>query len=220
MKLSAGVKKVRFFIALFLLLFFSINYFVPIKEFNTDNYLQFKFNDQKWVLKKDLLGFYMAPINGFLFKKNRDSLLFYRGYSNGIRHGEWKQWNENGNLSSLKVFDEGKKTGVWRSWNEKKALMFEADYTKGRIRQWFEHGQLEYEYFIKDGAEHGSYRKWNIDGLLIHENNYKNGKLDGPSRKWHSNGQPAYEYHFRNGIEKGNQKTFDETGKLIKEESV
>ena len=90
MKISAGVKKVRFFIALFLLLFFSINYFVPIKEFNTDSYFQFELNDQKWILKKDLLGFYMAPINGFLFKKEGGGLLYYWGYLKGIKHGEWE----------------------------------------------------------------------------------------------------------------------------------
>jgi len=217
MKVFRIHKKVRFFIALFLLLFFSINYFVPQKEFNADSYFQFSLNEQKWIFKKDLFGFYMAPANGTLYKTLEKRYLYKRTYSGGIKHGEWKQWYDNGSQSSLKIFNNGQKTGIWKSWNENNALMFEADYAKGRIRQWFNNGQLEYEYFIKDGTEHGAYRKWNRDGILLHENYYKKGILDGTSRKWHPNRQPAYEYHFKDGIEEGPQRTYDTHGNLIKE---
>ena len=61
-------------------------------------------------------------------------------------YGEWRTYNENGQLIGLASYKEGQKDGPWRIWSDKGNLLYEMFYTaakkSGVWRSWDEEGNL------------------------------------------------------------------------------
>ena len=72
-----------------------------------------------------------------------------RSYYHGIFHGEWRTYNEAGQLTGIASYKDGQKDGPWRVWNDKGILRFEMFYAKGR--------------------KSGIWRTWDDDGKLLTE---------------------------------------------------
>ncbi len=66
-------------------------------------------------------------------------------------HGEWRTYNENGQLIGLASYKEGQKDGPWRIWSDK--------------------GNLLYEMFYTAGKKSGVWRSWDEEGNLLSEEN-------------------------------------------------
>lgn len=82
-------------------------------------------------------------------KPDKEILISEVEYKEGKKHGIYKSWHANGQLSSQYYIKEGKIDGIYRSW--------------------YDNGQLEKEYNTKDGNLNGIYKCWYDDGQLENE---------------------------------------------------
>jgi antitoxin component YwqK of YwqJK toxin-antitoxin module len=80
---------------------------------------------------------------------------------NGLRHGEFKTWHENGQLFQRSFYRDGK--------------------LEGKAEMWYRNGQLWVYSFFKDGKLEGEYKMWYKTGQLRWHRFYKNGKLQETS---------------------------------------
>jgi len=75
-------------------------------------------------------------------------------------------------------YENGIKHGLYRSWYQNGQLEAEGNYVNGEIdgavRAWHENGQLKLEATYLSGLENGLYREWSKDGQLLFEENYEN----------------------------------------------
>ena len=107
-------------------------------------------------------------------------------YLDDKRHGLWRAWHENGQLSMECNFVNGIEHGIYRDW--------------------YQDGQLRLEHAYLDGKEHGISREWHYSGQLWYECNYVNGENHGSWQEWRRNGQIRQECNFVNGERHGKYK--------------
>ena len=74
-------------------------------------------------------------------------------YFNGLDHGRWKFYFENGNLKTEAHFSQGKRVGNWKFY--------------------YENGSLWKDYFYKNGKKDSIWRTFDEDGNLIEEVNFQ-----------------------------------------------
>ena len=92
-------------------------------------------------------------------------------YRYGQKHGTWKDFAPNGDLSCQKEFLNGKETGVRKDYVGQQLI-------------------LETEYM--DDQIHGISRQYDSAGKLLYIHQYRKGKLHGTSI--------AYDYSFKDSI--------------------
>lgn len=71
-------------------------------------------------------------------KPNHKEVLYYNGgqikfvqeYFNGIKHGAYKNWYEDGTIRTLGAYDMGFRKGVWSWYNDKGSIEFQVNYDK------------------------------------------------------------------------------------------
>ncbi len=99
----------------------------------------------------------LSHANGFNKEWWDDGSPRFEGQlQNGIRMGEWKEYN--GNRTSTGKYTNGKQTGLWTTID-----------SLGTKRS-----ELTYE----NGERNGSFRNWDEKGTLASEGTYKNGKIE------------------------------------------
>jgi len=126
---------------------------------------------------------------------------FVINYENGVPHGEWKKFHENGELNEVGNYKEGK--------------------LHGELKIFYENGNLHSISNYKDGKLHGELKGFDDrgSGNLYSISNYKDGKLHGELKTFDQFGlgQIKESYHVENYIEgekNGETIFFDENGKL------
>ena len=152
---------------------------------------------------------------------------------NGLRHGSWSFWKENGQKLNDKTFLEdmvvsetkyeyyengqieskittkdGEVDGISTRWYENGQKWMEGNYKDGEpdgeLNSWYENGQIQSELYFKDGKEDDKWTLWYENSQIQGEANYKDGKEDGKVTEWYENGQMQYEINFNNSIPDGN----------------
>lgn len=85
----------------------------------------------------------------------------------GLEHGRYREWYQNGQLKYEYHYDMGKKTGTWLSWYEDGTRYternFRNDLVHGKVLVYDERGKLAKEYDYKDGRLIQSemhFKKW------------------------------------------------------------
>jgi antitoxin component YwqK of YwqJK toxin-antitoxin module len=73
-------------------------------------------------------------------------------YKNGLKHGEWYQFNQNGNLIMQANYNENKKQGTWKVWDD-----------SGKIRM-----KMKYH----NGNKKGIWKEWNANGSLTNKRKF------------------------------------------------
>ena len=91
-----------------------------------------------------------VPFNGEVTGKRQGSIW------NGMRHGAWIGYRENGQLWYEGNFKNGKRDGAWVSYNE--------------------NGGLEHKGNNKNGVPEGAWVSYHENGQLRYKGNHKNGK--------------------------------------------
>ena len=99
----------------------------------------------------------------------------------GIKHGECKQWNENGKLYSQTTYVDGKEHGEYKEWRD--------------------NGQLWIQITFVDGKEHGEYKEWHENGQVMLETTYVDGKIHGQYKEWNDNGDLLRHTRYVDDIE-------------------
>ena len=97
------------------------------------------------------------PFSGSVYPTSEDP--FSGSYKDGIRHGFWETFYQNGLLKNKGNYKDGKKEGLWE-W-------------------YYTNGQLGIKGNYKDGKEEGVWEWYYENGNLRNTETYKNGeKLD------------------------------------------
>lgn len=165
-------------------------------------------------LEKKGMFYHKVTFNGVTYTNVYDGEnLFY--FENGLlersenwknfqKHGEWKRFNRNGNLSYQVNYAYGIKTGTETYWDNEGNKQTEINYAPITIDG------------IKVELKHGTYRTWN-KGILQSEVNYVNGLKQGPNREYYNNGTLKSEKQFVNDSIVGKVLAFYSNGNFSQE---
>jgi len=110
------------------------------------------------------------------------------------KNGEWKFYNEYGNISSICNYKNGNPHGDYKNF-----------YLSGSVNE-----KVSYE----DGELHGYYRKYYENGKLNLEGWYQFGKKEGVWKSYHLTGKIAKEEFYLDGNTTGNIKDYNFNGKI------
>ena len=132
---------------------------------------------------------------------------------NFILHGEWKMWDEAGNLIGAGEYRNNHREGQWfRIHSAKDAPLFSTmPYSEFSA-------PFRSEATFKDGKLDGKWAITDSEGRVVSEAEYANGVLNGAS-KWHYvSGSLMKEASYENGLLNGLVRTYDANSTLIEEE--
>lgn len=98
----------------------------------------------------------------------------------GTKHGEWKFFFSNGNLSMKRTYSDGK-IKKCESWNKNGTPWKKHDYdvdelVNGEQWEWYENLQIKQIIKYEHGTRHGKYIIFFSDGKLAEEGEYIKGK--------------------------------------------
>jgi antitoxin component YwqK of YwqJK toxin-antitoxin module len=133
-------------------------------------------------------------------------------HDNYILHGEWKMWDEAGNLIGAGEYRNDRREGSWfRLHTGKDAEIFaELPYTQFkapfRSEAMFQDGKLQGKWIITDS-----------EGRVASESDYVDGVRDGATRWNYVSGNLMRESVFKNGLLDGYIRTYDADSTLIEE---
>lgn len=114
----------------------------------------------------------------YAFYPGTNDTLSVTAFYNGLEHGEFKRFYENGALMEQRHYELGVKTGV--------------------LKTFWDNGQLQRMYFFKQGEYDGTCREWNPTGRLVREMNYAIGYESGSQKQWYDDGSIRSNYIIRN----------------------
>lgn len=110
---------------------------------------------------------------------------------NGIAHGTWRSWHENGILKREFVYEDGDLVKFTTYFSNGNKLLY-GEYKDGKAHGknilWFKNGQKKFDVDFKNGVKHGLERHWHENGKLASEAEYLDGKKI-KSAVWDQNGQ-------------------------------
>ncbi|MDT0690261.1 tetratricopeptide repeat protein [Salegentibacter sp. F188] len=140
--------------------------------------------------------------------------------------GEWKIYNENGQLSTIGSFDkEGKKTGQWLVYNAEEKLeetaYFEDDQLNGENITYYSNEQINIFTGFKEDELEGEYLYYNNNGALLQKKYFSKGKLEGPFVSYFEVGEelPEFKIQYKENEVVGTVKEYYANGKLFAETS-
>ena len=100
-------------------------------------------------------------------------------FINGIPHGHWYTWQENGTLIREFEYENGQITKfATYCINGQKLLYAEYENEKqhGKNILWFKNGKKKFKVDFKNGVKHGKDLRWHENGQLASETEYINGE--------------------------------------------
>ncbi len=125
-------------------------------------------------------------------------------YYDGVTHGLYAAWWENGNKRSEVGYSHGEFHGLYAGWYENGNKRIERHYSNGDgfygpWRQWYETGGKMFERNYQDGRNHGLFVEWYENGNKKSERTYTNGSPTGIAYYWRENGSCSSIYDHDNG---------------------
>ena len=170
------MKKLIFLVSCISLLIVSCN-----TDFNK-SISQVEYSD---LIFKDDVGYYGdKPYTGKVVVYHENGNKRYEtNFVNGIDHGVFREWDDQGNLIEKSHMVSGKLEGKFIRFYPNGQKLFEGNYEKGEVQgkafQWHENGQLKIEYHYDNGVEDGIYIFYNEQGKEILKGEILQGKRDG-----------------------------------------
>ncbi|UII18965.1 toxin-antitoxin system YwqK family antitoxin [Fulvivirga ligni] len=165
-----------------LLLFILVNCSNGVKKQGSEvlDYEQLSFKDGE--------GYYRGkPYNGVVVSKHPNGQKKFESvFKNGTDNGEFREWDDEGNLLELSQSQNGKNHGKYVRYYPSGKKYFQVEYYKGQptgeATEWHENGKIKIAYYYENGLENGSYILWDSTGTKLLEGQMKDGKRDG---EWH-----------------------------------
>lgn len=115
-------------------------------------------------------------------------------YRDGVRHGAFVRYHENGQLSFEGTYKDGKLHGIVERYNKNGQLWAKLTLKDGKLHglwvEYFENGQLRTKGTYKDHLRHGPWEAYHHNGQLKTKGTYKDGALVN-ELCWQSNGTPT-----------------------------
>mmetsp|Transcript_30666 Transcript_30666/g.34223 ORF Transcript_30666/g.34223 Transcript_30666/m.34223 type:complete len:205 (+) Transcript_30666:180-794(+) len=116
-------------------------------------------------------------------------------WRHGKRHGDFRNWHNNGQLQRKQFYVDGR--------------------LEGDVKYWYEDGQLHRHFNFVDGKLEGVFKQWHSNGKIWEEHNYVKGKLEGELKMWFCNGQLRRKCCYVDDKLKGEYKNWNEVGELV-----
>jgi antitoxin component YwqK of YwqJK toxin-antitoxin module len=139
-------------------------------------------------------------------------------YQNGLLHGIFVVWHENGKKGAEINFKNGIGNGVTKMWhasgNKKEEFVYNKGNKHGIVTEWYDNGQKSFESNQSNGQPNGKTITWYENGQKSAEAVFKNGNMDGVSTQWYDNGQKSTEYSVVNGTIQGSSTKWYENGQI------
>ena len=137
------------------------------------------------------------------------------------KHGEYKKFDDQGNLIELAHYSNGKLNGKRTLYYENGQIEIEEEYAKdvmaGPYKVYHKNGALDIEASYIKGQMQGVLKKYSDQNQLIEEVTFVDGEENGVFKEYHENGKVKWEGTYLNGDnEFGLLKEYDATGQLIK----
>ena len=158
------------------------------------------------------------PGDGLVYKKFRDVPFtgvvmataddpVQRSYKDGVRHGEWVEFDANGLVKTKGDYSEGKIQTIMGFENGKE--------TTEEMFSYHENGQLAYKYNDKDGKQHGLQEGYYESGQLSFKVNFKEGEQHGLYESYYENGELKFTDNYKDGKQHGLTEFFTKDGSLL-----
>ena len=116
------------------------------------------------------------------------------GDPTAIKHGQYAQWHENGQLAQSGSYVNNNKHDIWRMWHDEGTLMEEKTYKDGKL-------DGSYAYWWKNGLHDSGETSENHQ--IEHEGTWVNGQMSGKWIWYYENGNIKYEGDFSKGLRSG-----------------
>lgn len=153
--------------------------------------------------KESEYEFFDRERNGFVRYWNKAGILTleqeyqikdYGDFKSSARVGEWRNWDNNGNLTKIQHFIDNEPSGV--------QLVY------------YSNGQIEIEEFYKNGLRDSLLTVYHPNGQVKTRIEYKNGKFvtNNPNREFHPNGKVSGVGNLEEGRKIGKWTYFHENG--------
>lgn len=130
-----------------------------------------------------LLYYEGKPYTGEAFFLTNDGMdpMVMRSYVNGLREGAWKVWHANGHLHKHGETKDGLEHGRYLEYYENGIIRYEYWYDMGartgKWRGWYETGEKYTERNFENDKLHGRLIHWNEEGEALLTERYKYGRL-------------------------------------------
>ena len=175
----------------------------------------------------------LVKIKGIYYKKETENAFtgkiegILKGtFKNGMKHGEFIKYYDDGKILSKVNYFENKLNGNWieyfRNGNVLSKKNFKDDLLDGQYIDYYSFGQvLSRRYYVKNKLE-GIYEEFHKNGQLYTKKNYKNDILEGEYITYHEYElnpvvQIKSKKYYRNGKIDGKFIEFDENGNKRKD---
>ena len=140
-------------------------------------------------------------------------------YVEGLRHGQWKFFAEDGSLARYGEYYLDQAHGIWTALhpNGKRKNHAEYDYgvMQGTWKKWHDNGQLEETGIYKRGQFDGKQETWYRNGQRRSVGTYVNNAAEGVWSHWHENGKLASSGEWQAGLKTGEWTYYNDTGRKL-----
>jgi len=148
------------------------------------------------------------PTNDNNNNNNFKQLAHSSYYINGNKHGQVKQWHQNGVLGQEVSYDNGKLHGLAIEYNSDgnkvSEVIYYYDKQHGKSKLWYDSGVLKEERSHDDnGKLHGPHTEYHAQGSKVKELNWCHGKKHGSMTEWYDNGTLQQTGEYNNGYQHG-----------------
>ena len=133
--------------------------------------------------------FLTMPFTGFVMASEDDPVQ--RSYKDGVKHGEWVEFDANGLVTTKSEYSEGR-------IQKKVGFEDEKETTEERY-EYYENGQLWIRENYKDGKQHGLTELYYENGQLSIKGNFKDGEQHGLLKYFSEDGSLQRSYKYENG---------------------
>lgn len=146
------------------------------------------------------LGNTLTVLSDSLSLNKQNGRVYYQGT---VFNGTSVSYYSNGILASSIDYLEGKKHGFYRKWFSNSDLSYEASYEGGKLqgssRTWWVNGNFRSVSNFFEGVPHGEQVQYYKSGVLFKRLQLDMGKESGLQQSWRENGKLFNNYEARDG---------------------
>lgn len=128
-------------------------------------------------------------------------------YKEGVKHGIHRDYDQEGNIISSRVYSYGKEIGS--------GIIGRSGRYEGPWKELYDDGTTKIEGTYTEGLRTDKWTYYHRDGKVIQTGKYRKGKPHGPWKWYYSDGSLRREEEYRNGREDGQSVEYDKNGTVL-----
>jgi antitoxin component YwqK of YwqJK toxin-antitoxin module len=123
-------------------------------------------------------------------------------FLNGLHHGTWTVYDNEGKVASITTYQNGKKQGVELIFDNQGYVQSKASYHDDQLDGEYlayKRRKITDRKMYEAGQMNGLVQKFYVDGTLMQESTYVNGIIDGVAKWYDQEGNLTIEYTYNMG---------------------